>query len=85
VVGVLELLLLVGGLGGISVVLDRAKHLNRRAHSDAKRLAAENEVLRRTLSDVRATSQAAILTGDPVAHEIIVDRIDNASVRQLEA
>lgn len=83
--GVLDLLVLVGGLGGISIVLDRAKLWNRRAHQAAKQLATENQQLRRALEDVRATSQAAILTGDPVAHEIIVDRLDRMSAKELEA
>ena len=78
------MLILMSGLGGIAVALDRFKGRNHRAHHDARRLASENQELRLALSEVRATSHAALLTGDPVAHELIIERIDKTSPRLLE-
>ena len=84
VLEIAELLFLIGGLGGIAIVMERFTGGHAQHRKSAKQLQKENQELRRALSDVRATSSAAILTGDPVAHQIIVDRIDQEAQRQLE-
>jgi len=72
---VFAVLLLVAGLAAIAIVLDRLTGRTPDQGRALKTAQADNAQMRRVLEDVRKASTAAITTGDPVAHEYIVDRI----------
>ena len=78
----LMLLVAVGGLAVIAVgliavlqALDRRESGHVLAGKDVLRLKAENRALQALVSDVEQISSAAIATGDPIAHEMILERI----------
>jgi len=78
---VLAVLLLVGGLAVIAMLLDRFTGRSPQQGRELKAAQADNARMRLVLEDVRKASSAAITTGDPVAHEYIVERI--SSLHQL--
>jgi len=76
-------LLLIAGLAVIAIVLDRFTGRSTNHVRELRAAQADNAQLRQVLQDVRKASTAAITTGDPVAHEYIVERI--SSLRRLPA
>lgn len=80
---VFGVLLLIAGLAAIAMVLDRFTGRSPDQTRQLRSALADNARMRLVLDDVRKASTAAITTGDPVAHEYIVERI--SSLRRLPA